>query len=275
MYLSDYLVFILALLACMVFSMIAGGKVKSAYSTYSRVPCRSGLSGRETAERLLRMNGVYDIALGRVSGELTDHYAPNQSIVNLSTGTADSRSVAAAAVAAHEIGHVMQNKEGYGPYRVRTALVPVVNFGSRLAMPLVLIGILLDTYVRTANPDTGFYVAMAGVVLYGGSFLFSLVTLPVELDASRRAGEMLLAAGVIAGLVAFLGALIAALHSGRRKLLCGLGAAGGYALVLLLGNLLFFGVHYGEALPVLLPLAGAGLLGALLGAGRRKKRRYA
>ena len=75
MYLSDYLVFILALLACMVFSMIAGGKVKSAYSAYSRVPCRSGLSGRETAERLLRMNGVYDIALGRVSGELTDHYA--------------------------------------------------------------------------------------------------------------------------------------------------------------------------------------------------------
>lgn len=197
MYLSDYLVFILALLACMVFSMIAGGKVKSAYSAYSRVPCRSGLSGRETAERLLRMNGVYDIALGRVSGELTDHYAPNQSIVNLSTGTADSRSVAAAAVAAHEIGHVMQNKEGYGPYRVRTALVPVVNFGSRLAMPLVLIGILLDTYVRTANPDTGFYVAMLGVVLYGGSFLFSLVTLPVELDASRRAGDMLLAAGVI------------------------------------------------------------------------------
>ena len=191
MYLSDYLVFILALLACMVFSMIAGGKVKSAYSAYSRVPCRSGLSGRETAERLLRMNGVYDIALGRVSGELTDHYAPNQSIVNLSTSTADSRSVAAAAVAAHEIGHVMQNKEGYGPYRVRTALVPVVNFGSRLAMPLVLIGILLDTYVRTANPDTGFYVAMVGVVLYGGSFLFSL-------DASRRAGEMLLAAGVIA-----------------------------------------------------------------------------
>ena len=191
MYLSDYLVFILALLACMVFSMIAGGKVKSAYSAYSRVPCRSGLSGRETAERLLRMNGVYDIALGRVSGELTDHYAPNRSIVNLSTGTADSRSVAAAAVAAHEIGHVMQNKEGYGPYRVRTALVPVVNFGSRLAMPLVLIGILLDTYVRTANPDTGFYVAMAGVVLYGGSFLFSLVTLPVEYNASARAVEWL------------------------------------------------------------------------------------
>lgn len=198
MYFQDYIVFLLALLACMAFSMLAGAKVKSAYAAYSRVPSRSGLSGHDTAERLLRMNGVNDISLGRVSGELSDHYNPAQSIVNLSTGTYEGRSIAAAAVAAHEIGHVMQNKEGYGPYRLRTALVPVVNFGSRLAMPLVLIGILLDSYVRTANPDTGFTVAMIGVILYGGSFLFSLVTLPVELDASRRAGNMLVATGVIA-----------------------------------------------------------------------------
>ena len=198
MYFQDYIVFLLALLACMAFSMLAGAKVKSAYAAYSRVPSRSGLSGHDTAERLLRMNGVNDISLGRVSGELSDHYNPAQSIVNLSTGTYEGRSIAAAAVAAHEIGHVMQSKEGYGPYRLRTALVPVVNFGSRLAMPLVLIGILLDSYVRTANPDTGFTVAMIGVILYGGSFLFSLVTLPVELDASRRAGNMLVAAGVIA-----------------------------------------------------------------------------
>ena len=198
MYFQDYIVFLLALLACMAFSMLAGAKVKSAYAAYSRVPSRSGLSGHDTAERLLRMNGVNDISLGRVSGELSDHYNPAQSIVNLSTGTYEGRSIAAAAVAAHEIGHVMQNKEGYGPYRLRTALVPVVNFGSRLAMPLVLIGILLDSYVRTANPDTGFTVAMIGVILYGGSFLFSRVTLPVELDASRRAGNMLVAAGVIA-----------------------------------------------------------------------------
>ena len=198
MYFQDYIVFLLALLACMAFSMLAGAKVKSAYAAYSRVPSRSGLSGHDTAERLLRMNGVNDISLGRVSGELSDHYNPAQSIVNLSTGTYEGRSIAAAAVAAHEIGHVMQNKEGYGPYRLRTALVPVVNFGSRLAMPLVLIGILLDSYVRTANPDTGFTGAMIGVILYGGSFLFSLVTLPVELDASRRAGNMLVAAGVIA-----------------------------------------------------------------------------
>ena len=197
MYLGDYMLFLVAILVCAVFSMVAAGKVKRAYAEYSRVPCRSGLSGAEVAERLMRMNGVNDIGIGRVSGELSDHYAPAQSIVNLSTGTYEGRSVASAAVAAHEIGHVMQNKTGYGAYRLRTALVPVVNFGSRLAMPLVILGIILDTYVRTANPDTGFTVAMIGVVLYGGSFLFSLVTLPVELDASRRAGEMLLAAGVI------------------------------------------------------------------------------
>ena len=103
----------------------------------------------------------------------------------------------------------------------------------------------------------------------------ALAALAARLILGGKLPESSLPVAVIAGLVAFLGALIAALHSGRRKLLCGLGAAGGYALFLLLGNLLFFGVHYGEALPVLLPLAGAGLLGALLGAGRRKKRRYA
>ena len=98
MYFQDYIVFLPALLACMAFSMLAGAKVKSAYAAYSRVPSRSGLSGHDTAERLLRMNGVNDISLGRVSGELSDHYNPAQSIVNLSTGTYEGRSIAAAAV---------------------------------------------------------------------------------------------------------------------------------------------------------------------------------
>ena len=129
---------------------------------------------------------------------MTDNFDPRDNKLHLSQENFSEGSVASVAVACHEAGHACQKAKGYVPMKVRTALVPVVNFGSRLAMPLVLIGILLDAYVRTANPDTGFYVAMAGVVLYGGSFLFSLVTLPVELDASRRAGEMLLAAGVIA-----------------------------------------------------------------------------
>ena len=105
--------------------------------------------------------------------------------------------MAAVAVAAHEVGHVMQKKEGYAFYKLRTALVPAVNFGTFLAMPLVLVGLLLDYFVVTSNANTGFYIAMAGVALYGGSLLFALVTLPVELDASRRAKKMLIAEGII------------------------------------------------------------------------------
>ena len=127
-----------------------------------------------------------------MSGELSDHYHPAKAIVNLSQSTYNSSSVAAAAVAAHEIGHVMQKKNGFFLYNVRTALVPVVNAGSYLAFPLVLIGLLLDSFVRLSDPNTGFYIAMIGVALYGTALLFSLVTLPVELDASNRAKKMLL-----------------------------------------------------------------------------------
>lgn len=189
--------YLIAMLLCLLFSGIASAKVKSAYAKYSRVPTSSGFSGQEVAARLLRMNGVTDISIGRVSGTLTDHYAPAKAVVNLSASTAEGRSVASAAVAAHEIGHVMQKYEGWGPYRLRTALVPIVNIGTRLAMPLVLVGLVLDSIVRTSSPDLGFHVAMIGVILYGGAFLFALVTLPVELDASRRAGRMLVAAGVL------------------------------------------------------------------------------
>jgi uncharacterized protein len=196
-YISNYIVYLIAMLACMIISGIASAKVKNAYAKYSRVPSRSGLTGYNVAVRLLRMNGINDISVDRVAGTLTDHYAPAQSVVNLSTSTYGDRSVASSAVAAHEIGHVMQKYEGWLPYRIRTALVPVVNIGTNLAMPLVLIGIILDTMVRTSSPDLGFHVAMFGVILYGAAFVFALVTLPVELDASRRAGKMLISAGVL------------------------------------------------------------------------------
>ena len=198
MYLQDYLVFLVAVLACSLFAMIASGKVRRAYSEYSDVPSMSGASGYDVAMRLMRQNGVNDIDVDCIDGELTDHYSPADGIVNLSSGTYHGRTIAAAAVAAHEIGHVMQRETGYAPYRWRTALVPIVNFGSRLSMPLVFIGILLDSFARSVSPDLGFHVAMIGVILYGGSFLFALVTLPVELDASRRAGNMLVDAGIVA-----------------------------------------------------------------------------
>ena len=185
--------YVAAMLLCLLISGYASGKVKSAYGKYDRVRCMSGMTGRETAVRLLRANGAMDIAVGRVGGQLTDHYHPAKQIVNLSDSTSGSASVAAVAVAAHEVGHVMQNKRGYWPYRLRTAIVPVVNFGSRLAMPLVLIGILLGSGTMLAgDSDLGYSLAMIGVFLYGFSVLFALVTLPVELNASRRAKEMLL-----------------------------------------------------------------------------------
>ena len=156
------------------------------------------MTGYDTAVRLLKRNGVKDIRVGRVKGELSDHYHPKKKIVNLSESVYGNDSVAAVAVAAHEIGHVMQKKKGYVPYKLRTALVPVVNVGSYLALPLVLVGLILDMFVaNTQNSDLGFWLAMAGVILYGGSTVFMLVTLPVELNASRRAKKMLIAEGVL------------------------------------------------------------------------------
>lgn len=197
MYLRDYIWFLVAILGCMIFSGIVSGRVKSAFAKHNRTGCRSGLTGYETVARLMHANGVRDISIGSVRGFLTDHYHPTKKVINLSDSTHDSSSVAAVAVAAHEMGHVMQKKKGYFMYQLRTALVPVVNFGSYLAMPLVLIGLLMDWMAATADTDTGFYVALVGVALYGGSLLFALVTLPVELNASRRAKQMLLSEGIL------------------------------------------------------------------------------
>lgn len=192
-YFQDYFGFLIAILLCMAFSAFASGRVKNAFAKYDKVRCRSGYSGYDTAARLMRSGGVQGISIGSVPGVLSDHYHPAKHIVNLSESTYGSRSVAAVAVAAHEIGHVLQNKRGYLPYRIRTAIVPVVNFGSRLAVPLVLVGILLGGGTMLAGrSDLGYTLAMTGVFLYGFSVLFALVTLPVEYNASRRAKAMLM-----------------------------------------------------------------------------------
>jgi len=198
MYWNDYILFLAALLACMIFSLIASMKVKRTFAKHDKTRCRSGMTGCDTAARLMRANGVHDIRIGKTGGELTDHYHPAKSIVNLSDSTYESASISAVAVAAHEIGHVMQKKDGYWLYNIRTSLVPVANFGSFLAMPLVLLGFFLDFAVAsTADSGIGFYLAMLGVALYGASFVFALVTLPVELDASRRAKQMLVTSGIL------------------------------------------------------------------------------
>ena len=197
MYLQDYLIFVLAIAACMIFSAITSGKVNSTFHAYDHVRARSGYTGAEAARHLMTLNGVHGISVGRVGGSLTDHYHPTKAVVNLSESTYNSSSVAALAGAAHEIGHVMQKQTAYGFYNIRTALVPVVNFASHLAMPMVVLGVLIDYLSLVASPEVGFNIAMMGVVLYGGSLLFALVTLPVELNASRRAKEMLLREGIL------------------------------------------------------------------------------
>ena len=197
MYFGDYFIFMIALIACLIFSLYASAKVKTAFNKHNKTICRSGMTGSDTAERLMRMNGVYDIGLGKTGGTLTDHYHPTKKIVNLSESTYASASVAAVAVAAHEIGHVMQKQDGYWLYNLRTAVVPVANFGSFLAFPLVLLGFVLEYVLAVVDSGVGFYLAMIGVALYGASFLFALVTLPVELDASRRAKDMLIASHIL------------------------------------------------------------------------------
>ena len=193
-----YIISICAMLFCGIIAGAASAKVHAAYRKYGSIPTSSHMTGYDTAKRLLRRGEVTDVEVGRVRGHLSDHYHPTKKIVNLSDSVYGSDSIAACAVAAHEVGHVMQNKKGYAPYKLRTALVKVTNIGSMLAVPLVLIGLVLDFFVATTeNSDTGFYVALVGVCLYGLSFLFALVTLPVEFNASRRAKKMLVNEGVL------------------------------------------------------------------------------
>ena len=190
-----YLLFLLILLPFLALSAYASAKVNSTYAAYDRVRNRSIMTGYDTATRLMRKRGVNDISVNRVRGRLTDHYNPSKKQVNLSESTYGSASVAAVAVAAHEIGHVMQKKAGYVPYKIRNVLVPITNIGSRLALPVILAGLLLDIFWQAV--PYGEWAVYVGIGLYGLSTLFMLATLPVEFNASRRAKKMLVEDGIL------------------------------------------------------------------------------
>lgn len=192
-----YLLFLLILLPFIALSAWASARVNTTYSKYDRVQTRSCMTGYDTATRLMRSHGVDDILVNRVEGRLTDHYNPAKKVVNLSMSTYGSASVAAVAVAAHEVGHVMQKYTGYVPYKIRNVLVPVANIGSRLALPLVIVGLLLDIFWVSAPLPYGEWAVYLGIAFYGLSTLFMLVTLPVEFNASRRAKKMLLEEGIL------------------------------------------------------------------------------
>lgn len=187
---SASLPFVIAAVVVMVIGMIAQAGVNSTFRKYSQVRASSGVTAAEAASELLRRNGS-QVAVTRIAGSLTDNYNPREGRVALSETVYGSNSVAALAVAAHECGHVMQYESGYFAIKLRNFLLPAAKFGSQFSYLLVVAGLFLGSF--------GYYVSLAGVVLFGFVFVFQLITLPVELNASSRALDMLTSAGFISG----------------------------------------------------------------------------
>ena len=158
--------------------------MNSTFSKYSRVRSHSGMTGKEAAEALLHREGIYDVRVEYVAGNLTDHYDPRSKVLRLSDATYQQTSVAAIGVAAHECGHAIQHARGYAPLSIRSALVPVANFGSSIAWPLIIIGLIM-------NSQTSQLFLNLGVIAFSMAVLFQIVTLPVEFNASRRALKIL------------------------------------------------------------------------------------
>ncbi len=169
-------------------SYIVQANLQSKFKKYSQMPIGYGMTGRDIAEKMLHDNGIYDVKVISTPGQLTDHYNPANKTVNLSNGVYNSSSIAAAAVAAHECGHAVQHAKAYAPLKMRSALVPVVSFASNWMTWILLIGIL------TVQMFPG--ILLAGIVLFATTTLFSFITLPVEVDASRRAIAWLSASGI-------------------------------------------------------------------------------
>ncbi|MDD3221568.1 MAG: zinc metallopeptidase [Clostridia bacterium] len=173
-----------------VLSMWASGRVKSTFAKYDRVRNLRGLTGAQAAEAVLHQAGIYNVSIQRIAGNLTDHYDPAAKVLRLSDSVYNATSVAAVGVAAHECGHAIQDQKDYAPLRIRTALVPICNFGSTISWPLIIIGVILgwnQTFIRI------------GIILFFTVVVFQLVTLPVEFNASSRALKILSSTGLLQG----------------------------------------------------------------------------
>ncbi len=175
------------MLPAFILMMIAQGYVSSAYRKWSRVRVRSNFTGAEAAQRLMQFGNLYGVQIQATTGKLSDHYDPRKKTLRLSQGVYAGNSVAALAIAAHELGHAVQDKEGYFPLRFRTMLVPAVNIGSYLGWIFIILGLLLGSTT----------LAWLGVIIFGGGAVFALATLPVEFNASARAKVMLRHSGLI------------------------------------------------------------------------------
>lgn len=181
-----YLLVIIGVVIC----LAASAKVKSTFAKYSYVKNRAGMTGREAAERVLRQAGITDVRIERVPGNLTDHYDPRSKVLRLSDSTYGSDSVAAVGVAAHECGHAIQHASHYAPLSIRGAIVPVANFGSAIAWPLIIFGLFI-------GGNSSALLINLGILAFSASVIFQLVTLPVEFNASGRAVRILGSGGML------------------------------------------------------------------------------
>lgn len=184
--------YIILVMPFVIFSMIASAKVNSSFKKYSEVYSRRGLTAAEAARRVLNDNGVSGVAIERVQGHLTDHFDPKSNTIRLSENVYDSTSVASIGVACHEAGHAVQHAVGYIPVKVRTAIVPITNIGSKLSMPLIVLGIFLSYFGEQYS-----IIAYIGVALFALCVVFQSVTLPTEFNASRRAIRAISDGGIL------------------------------------------------------------------------------
>ena len=176
-----------------VLSLLASGRVKSTFSKYSSVRNSRGITGAQAAEQVLHRAGIYDVRVERVGGNLTDHYDPRTKVLRLSDSVYGQISVAAVGVAAHECGHAIQHAKGYAPLKLRSTLVPIANFGSKIAWPLIIFGLFI-------NGESSVLLINIGIIAFLAAVLFQLITLPVEFNASNRAIRMIADSGMMQGL---------------------------------------------------------------------------
>ena len=184
-----YILVLIGVVLC----LAASARVKSTFRKYARVNSFSGMTGAQAAQKILNSNGIYDVRIEHINGELTDHYDPSAKVLRLSDPIYGSSSVAAIGVAAHECGHAVQHQKAYAPLKIRTALVPAANLGGQLGLPLVILGIILGA-IGSAFGST---IAMIGIWVFSLAVLFQIVTLPVEFNASHRALKMLDQYGIL------------------------------------------------------------------------------
>ena len=174
--------YVILVLPAVLLSMLASANVNGTFNKFSKLTSARRISGAEAAERVLRANGVHDVRIEHIAGNLSDHFDPKTNVIRLSDSVFNNTSIAAVGVACHEAGHAVQYAENYGPVKLRTAIVPVTSFGSKLCVPLILAGLLLSSYAPQL-----FALVYVGIACFGLSTVFQLITLPVEFNASNRA----------------------------------------------------------------------------------------